>query len=96
MEQPVYYWDPVNRPVRHGLVRGRPVSGWEGTLFLVGGLVTQDLVVLHLEGERVAQEERVPLGARIRDVKVGPDGDVIALRKAVAVVHDLRLTRAAD
>ena len=42
-------------------------------------LRAQALVVLRLEGDRVASEERVPLGARIRDVKAGPDGAVYVL-----------------
>ena len=43
------------------------------------GLVSKGLVVLHMEGDRVAREERVPLDARIRDVKVAPDGTVFVV-----------------
>ncbi len=32
-----------------------------------------------MENDRVKHEERVPLNARIRDVKVGPDGAVYAV-----------------
>jgi glucose/arabinose dehydrogenase len=35
--------------------------------------------VVHLEGDQVAFEERIPLDARVRDVKVGPDGAVYAV-----------------
>ena len=50
--------------------------------FLIGGLVAQALVVVHLKNDRVAFEERVPLGARVRDVKVGPDGAVYAVTES--------------
>ncbi|UIJ71818.1 PQQ-dependent sugar dehydrogenase [Aurantimonas sp. HBX-1] len=80
MEQPVYYWDPVIGPSGMALYAGEEFPGWQDA-FLVGGLVTTGLVVVHLDeaGERVAFEERVPLDARIRDVRVGPDGAVYAV-----------------
>ena len=34
---------------------------------------------LTLDGEKVTDEERIPMGARIRDVVQGPDGAVYAL-----------------
>jgi glucose/arabinose dehydrogenase len=51
---------------------------WNGA-FLVGGLVAQSVVVLHMQNDRVAAEERIPVGARVRDVKVAPDGSVYAV-----------------
>jgi glucose/arabinose dehydrogenase len=51
---------------------------WRGSL-LAGALVGQGIVRLTLDGERVTGEERIRLGARIRDVKIGPDGAVYAL-----------------
>lgn len=77
-EQPVYYWDPVIGPSGMAFYDGDAIPEWKGA-FLVGGLVSQGLVVLHMEGDRVANEERVPLDARIRDVKVAPDGTVYAV-----------------
>lgn len=77
-EQPVYYWDPVIAPSGMAFYDGALISEWRGA-FLVGGLQSEGVVVLRLAGDRVASEERVPLGARIRDVKVGPDGAVYAL-----------------
>jgi aldose sugar dehydrogenase len=81
MEQPVYYWDPVIGPSGMAFYEGDAIPEWKNA-FLVGGLVTQDLVVLHMDGDRVKAEERVPLGARIRDVKVGPDGAVYAVTES--------------
>lgn len=77
-EQPVYYWDPVIGPSGMAFYDGDAIPEWKDA-FLVGGLVSQGLVVLHMEGDRVSHEERVPLEARIRDVKVGPDGAVYAV-----------------
>ena len=77
-EQPVYYWDPVIAPSGMAYYDGGEIAEWEGA-FLVGGLVAQAVVVLHMEGDRVAFEERVPLEARVRDVRVGPDGAVYAV-----------------
>ncbi|MEM0908771.1 MAG: PQQ-dependent sugar dehydrogenase, partial [Pseudomonadota bacterium] len=78
MEQPIYYWDPVIAPSGMDEYTSNAIEEWQGAL-LVGGLVAGGLVVLHLEGDRVIAEERVPLRARIRDVRVGPDGAVYAL-----------------
>lgn len=77
-EQPVYYWDPVIGPSGMALYDGDAIPEWKNA-FLVGGLVSQGVVVLHMDGDRVSHEERVPLEARIRDVKVGPDGAVYAV-----------------
>ncbi len=57
---------------------GDAIPEWKNS-FLIGGLVAQGVVVVHMDGDKVAYEERVPLGNRIRDVKVGPDGAVYAV-----------------
>ena len=77
-EQPVYYWDPVIGPSGMAFYDGDAIPEWKGA-FLVGGLVSKGLVVLHMEGDKVAHEERVALDARIRDVKVAPDGTVFVV-----------------
>jgi glucose/arabinose dehydrogenase len=82
LEQPVYYWDPVIAPCGMAIYSGELFGDWRGSV-LIGGLVTQDLVRLTLKDDRVATEERIPLGARVRDVVQGPDG-------AVYVVTDER------
>lgn len=77
-EQPIYYWDPVIAPSGMAYYDADAIPEWKGT-FLVGGLVSQGIVVLHMNNDQVQFEERVPLDARIRDVKVGPDGAVYAV-----------------
>jgi len=78
MEQPVYYWDPVIAPSGMAEYTGDAIPEWQGA-FLVGGLVSRGLVILKHDGERVVTEDRVSLGARIRDVKAGPDGAIYAV-----------------
>lgn len=77
-EQPVYYWDPVIGPSGMAYYTGDAIPEWKGA-FLIGGLVSKGLVVLHMDGDKVAHEERVPLDARIRDVKIAPDGSVFVV-----------------
>ena len=75
MEQPLYYWDPVIAPSGMAFYAGDRFPQWRGNM-LLGGLISEGLVRLVLEGDRVTAEEWISLGARIRDVKVGPDGAV--------------------
>jgi glucose/arabinose dehydrogenase len=74
MEQPLYYWDPVIAPSGMTFYTGSLFPSWRGSLF-VGGLASESLVRLSLDGERVTGEERLlaNAGERIRDVQQGPD-----------------------
>jgi len=67
MEQPIYYWDPVIAPGDMDFYRGS-LFPWRGDI-LIGGLGTEQLVRLDIEGERVTGEERFDLDiGRIRDI----------------------------
>mgnify|MGYP006197482383 CR=1 FL=1 len=59
---------------------GHPGSPWNDSLFL-GALAQENLIRLSLDGDRIVGEERLlaDRGARIRDVRVGPDGAVYVL-----------------
>ena len=74
-EQPVYYWDPVIAPSGAQFYTGDAFPAWKGSLF-VGGLASERLVRLKIEGGRVTGEEHLlsDRGQRIRDVRQGPDG----------------------
>ena len=80
MEQPLYYWDPVIAPSGMTFYTGDLFPEWKDSLF-VGGLASQALVRLDIDGERVIGEERLltNLGHRIRDVVQGPDGALYLL-----------------
>ena len=79
-EQPIYYWDPVIAPSGMAFYTGDLFPAWQGSLF-VGGLATEDLVRLSLDGERVVGEERLlrDVSERIRDIVQGPDGALYLL-----------------
>ncbi|NWL09149.1 PQQ-dependent sugar dehydrogenase [Pseudomonas hunanensis] len=55
-------------------------KAWDHNLF-IGALATQELIRLQLKGDKVVHEERLlgDLKARIRDVRVGPDGYLYVL-----------------
>jgi aldose sugar dehydrogenase len=74
----IYHWNPVISPSGITFYTGDAISAWKGNL-LIGGLSEQAIVRLTLDGEKVVDEERIPMGTRIRDVVQGPDGAVYAL-----------------
>jgi glucose/arabinose dehydrogenase len=74
----VHVWRPSVAPSGMAFYEADLLPGWRGSL-LVGALVAQSVIRLTLEGERVTGEERIRLGARIRDVAIGPEGAVYAL-----------------
>lgn len=80
MEQPVYYWDPVIAPSGMVFYDGDRFPDWRGSV-LIGGLRSQALVRLTLDGGRVTGEARYLVGeqGRIRDVDVAADGAVMLL-----------------
>ncbi len=82
MEQPLYYWDPVIAPSGMSFYTGDLFPAWKGNLF-VGGLASQNLVRLRMNGEHVVGEERLLTDMqpreRIRDVRQGPDGALYLL-----------------
>jgi aldose sugar dehydrogenase len=82
----VRQWTPVISPSGITFYTGEAypgwtafsIPGWEGSL-LIGGLSSQALIRLSLDGDTVTGEERIPMGMRIRDVEQAPDGSVYAL-----------------
>ena len=73
---PVRSWTPVISPSGAAFYNGQMFPRWRGSL-LVGGLSSQSLIRLVLDGERVAVEERLAMGRRIRDVVEAPDGAIL-------------------
>jgi glucose/arabinose dehydrogenase len=90
---PVRTWTPVIAPSGALFYSGAMFPAWRGSA-LVGGLSTQSLIRLQMDGERVGMEERLFMGRRIRDVAQAADGSLYV------IVDDrngdlLRLTSAA-
>ena len=80
MEEPVYYWDPVIAPSGLAFYTGNLFPQWRSSVF-VGGLRGMVLDRLTLANDKIVAEEPLltDLRARIRDVRVGPDGAVYVL-----------------
>jgi glucose/arabinose dehydrogenase len=74
----ITHWTPVISPSGMTFYTGDAIPAWQGNL-LIGGLSSQALVRLTLDGDTVKAEERIPLGERIRDVSQAPDGSVYLL-----------------
>lgn len=77
-QAPVRTWTPVISPSGATFYDGSLIPEWQGSV-LIGGLSSQALVRLVLDGERVALEERLDMQRRIRDVIQAPDGAVLLI-----------------
>jgi len=74
----IYHWTPVISPSGIAFYTSDAIPGWRGNL-LIGGLSSEAIIRLTLDGETVKAEERIAMGMRVRDVAVGPDGAIYAL-----------------
>ena len=81
MEQPLHYWDPVDRAIRHGLRHGRSAFRNGMVDLFVGALKDQKLVRLVFDGGKPVPVEILFEGAfgRIRDVDFFADGNLYLL-----------------
>ncbi|MFO7775083.1 MAG: PQQ-dependent sugar dehydrogenase [Candidatus Hydrogenedentota bacterium] len=77
MEQPVWEFLPTLAPSGLAVVRGDQFPDWEGNL-LAGGLASQQIQRVVVEGHSVVHIEALLVDeiGRIRDVRVGPDGNI--------------------
>lgn len=78
LEQPLHYWVPSIAPSGMLFYQGAMFSKWQHNLF-VGSLKFGQLVRLEIKDDKVVHEERIRIGARIRDVEVAPDGAIYLL-----------------
>lgn len=72
---PAASWTPVISPSSLVFYSGRMFPQWQGRA-LIGGLSSQSLVVVKIDGERAREETRYHMGNRIREVEQGPDGAI--------------------
>lgn len=76
---PVSVWVPSIAPSGLAVYRGKALPSLEGAL-LAGGLMSGDVRVIRIGADGAAQpERRIEIGARVRDISVGPDGLVYVL-----------------
>ncbi len=72
-EAPKVWWNPVISPGGLLYYSGTAFPMWQGSLF-IGGLSSQSLVRVKLNGEQAEKADQWDMGARIREVEQGPDG----------------------
>ena len=72
-EAPKVSWNPVISPGGLVYYSGDLFPAWKNSLF-IGGLSSQSLVRVKLDGENAAKADQWNMGARIREVEQGPDG----------------------
>jgi len=81
IEPPVHYWVPSIAASGLIFYTGERFPRWQGSAF-VGGLASQQLSRLEMDGNRVVREEvllKDVLNQRVRDVEQGPDGFIYLL-----------------
>ena len=72
-EPPKVWWTPVISPAGLMIYSGDMFPQWKGDAF-IGGLSSQALVRVDLDGTNAGKGDQWDMGARIRDVAQGPDG----------------------
>jgi aldose sugar dehydrogenase len=82
-EAPVAHWVPAIAPAGMTFYTGDRFPNWRGNAF-IGALVGQQLRRVVLDGTRVLHQQELlaGYGARIRDVREGPDGYLYILTDA--------------
>lgn len=79
MTDPVLVWQRATAPSGLAIYRGSAFKGWNGSV-LAGGLMSQDVRRITLDaGGKPTGQTRLGVNARVRDVRVGPDGLVYVL-----------------
>lgn len=74
-EAPKAFWVPAISPAGLIIYSGDLFSEWKGNAFL-GGLSSQALIRVEIDGDSAAEAERFEMGERIREVEQGPDGAI--------------------
>jgi aldose sugar dehydrogenase len=74
-EAPKVWWNPVISPGGLIAYSGAMFPQWQGDLF-IGGLSSQSLVRVDVNGTDAKKGDQWPMGARIREVEQGPDGAI--------------------
>ncbi len=85
-EQPIVYWTPVDRGVRHGVLHRRSPPKWKGDVFVgalregeIPGTGHLERILFNEKMEELRRESLLqPLRQRIRDVRQGPDGLLVS------------------
>ena len=74
-DAPKVSWNPVISPSSLLIYSGAMFPDWQGDAF-IGGLSSQSLVRVEIEGDGAREAQRFDMGERIRAVEQGPDGAI--------------------
>lgn len=74
-EAPKVWWNPVISPGGLMIYSGKMFPEWQGDAF-IGGLSSQSLVRVDIDGTNARKGDQWDMGARIREVEQGPDGAI--------------------
>jgi glucose/arabinose dehydrogenase len=74
-EKPKVVWNPVISPAGLMVYSGKLWPQWKGDLF-IGGLSSQALIRVDVDGTNARKGDQWPMGERIREPEEGPDGAI--------------------
>lgn len=74
-EAPKVFWVPAISPGGLMIYSGNLFPNWNGNAFL-GGLSSEALIRVKIDGDSAVEAERFDMGERIREVEQGPDGAI--------------------
>ncbi|PKP92570.1 MAG: dehydrogenase [Alphaproteobacteria bacterium HGW-Alphaproteobacteria-16] len=77
-EAPKVSWNPAISPGGLIVYSGKMFPQWAGDLF-IGGLSSEALIRVDVNGTNATKGDQWPMGARIREVEEGPDGAIWVL-----------------
>ena len=77
-EAPKLWWNPSISPGGLMIYSGDLFPQWKGDVF-IGGLSSQALIRVDLDGTNATKGDQWDMGARIREVEQGPDGAIWVL-----------------
>lgn len=77
-EAPKVWWNPAISPAGMMVYSGKLWPQWRGDLF-IGGLSSQSLVRVDVNGTEATKGDQFALGTRIREPEEGPDGSIYLL-----------------
>jgi len=75
---PAAFWNPSISPSSLMLYSGSEFPEWQGNAF-IGGLSSESLLRVEIDGETASEADRFAMGQRIRAVEQGPDGAIWVL-----------------
>ena len=76
--KPEEFWVPAISPAGFTIYDGDLFADWKGDGF-IGGLSSQALVRVDIDGENAEEAERYEWDKRVREVETGPDGAIYVL-----------------